>query len=112
MSEEGMEACAGALRRSTFHRRQERIQIVFFLVLAIIPELAEVIQPALLALLLDLTVDIDHVDFVARLIARFLGCFCRFAEVEEIQELVGVHGAEAGVLLIDHGGGDVDLESL
>lgn len=107
-----MSSDAQVFRGLFFHRGEELTQVVFFLVLAVVPEFAQIVQPALLALFFDFTVDVDHIDFVAGLVAWFLCCVCCFAETEEVEELVCVHCAETGVLLIDHRGGDVYLESL
>ena len=95
-----------------FHGGEELTQVVFFLVLTVVPEFAQIVQPALLALFFDFSVDVDHVDFVSGLVAWLLCCVCCFAETEEVEELVCVHCAETCILLIDHRGGDIYLESL
>ena len=93
---------------------QEAIEIILLLILPIIPQLPEIIQQALLPLFLHLPRGINaHV--VIRLASMLLPIesrIGRFPEVEQIQDLVCLHGAEPGVLLVDYRAGDVDFESL
>jgi hypothetical protein len=45
-------------------------------------------------------------------LARLFCVFSGLTQVEQVQELIGVHSIQARVLLIDHCRGHVDLESL
>lgn len=96
------------------HRLQEPPQIKLLLIRPLVPQLPQIVQPALLALLLDLTGrHIHHVFLPAfRLFTVKRSRGRRLAEVEEIEDLVRFHGREAGVLLVHHGGSDVDFEPL
>ena len=69
----------------TLHRSQEGIQIVLLLVLSVVPQFAQIVEPTLLALLFDFAVDVDHVDLVAGRFARFLRVVGRFAEIKQVQ---------------------------
>lgn len=100
--------------QSHLHRLQESSQIEFLLIRPLVPQLPQIIQPAFLALLLDLTSrHIHHVFFSAFcvLVVKRSGGRC-LAEVEEIEDLIRFHGCETGVLLVHHGGGNIDFEAL
>ena len=99
------------------HRLQKTTEVKLLLISPLIPQLAQIVQPALLALLFHLPRrHIDHIFFsaLALLVQRGSsgGGGCRLAEIEEVEDLVRFHGGQAGVLLVHDGGGDVDFEAL
>ena len=100
--------------RLHLHRLQEPSQIELLLIRPLVPQLSQIIEPAFLALLLDFTSrHVHHVFFstYSVLIVKRSGGR-GLAEVEEIEDLIGFHGCETGVLLVHHGGGDIDFEAL
>jgi hypothetical protein len=103
------------------HLPQEAIKIEFLFVLPLIPQFSQLIEEALFALFTERASSVDGVVFVdavdvvfgvrggRRQGGRVVGV-C--ADVEEVEDLVCLHGAEAGVLLVYDGACDVDFEAL
>ena len=101
---------------SSFHILQILIQIVFLLVRPIIPQLLQPIQPPLLTLLPHFAGRRIHHIFFTHHHVTIGGGRRRHGggvgEVEEVEDLVRLHGVEPGVLLVHDRGGDVDFETL
>ena len=102
---------------SSFHTLQKPFQIKLLLILLIVPQLPNLIQPPPLPLLPHLARRINHILFSppishTSIQGRFVDALGSLAEIEEVEDLVCFHGTETGVLLVDDCGCYVDFETL
>jgi hypothetical protein len=105
-------------RRSTLHTLQKARQIKLIFILLLIPQFTNLIQKTLLPFILHRTHRInrvcmrDLIDVIGTARHRRHIAGGRARNVEEVEQLIRFHGAEAGVLLVYDGGGDIDFEAL
>ena len=85
----------------------EGIEVILRLVLFLVPQLSKVLQHGLEA---DLPTLLGLEVFLRRL--GHLVALAGTIEGEEVKELIGAHGAQAGVLLADDGVRNIQLELL
>ena len=106
---------------SSLHLPKEAIKVKLLFVLLLVPKVSEFIQEALLALLSQRTRGVHSIILIdARAVVFGVAGWCwqcgRIVrvggDIEEVKNLIRLHGLETGVLLVHDSRSDVDLEAL